>query len=98
MWHVYVAGILVAVFCAGMWAGFNWLTALEGEYECEVLEGYDPSGEAQDEAYPPDTFAGMCQRQKGGVLTFHAVILGIGLAVIALILAWVIWTYIVWGR
>ena len=78
---------MAAVLCAGIWAGHDWVIALEDEYECEVVEGYNPSGETQDEAYPPDTLAGMCQRTETGAVAFRAVLLAIGLAVPGAILA-----------
>lgn len=87
VWQQYGAGVMAAVLCAGIWAGLDWVTALEDEYECEVLDGYNPSGETHDEAYPPDTWAGTCQRTETGAVTFRAVLLAIGLAVPGAILA-----------
>ena len=77
-----VAGATVAAIAAVAWTAYSVIDGVYDNYTCEVLDGYNPSGATTAEKYPPDTWAGLCEKNESGAVTLYGVLAGLGVVVL----------------
>lgn len=75
--HV-AAGATAVVIGAVVWTAFSVIDGVYDNYTCEALNGYNPSGATTAERYPPDTWAGLCEKNESGAVMLYSVLAGIG--------------------
>ena len=73
-----VVGLAVSVAISALAVSVSGTTMLEVQdsYTCEELDGYDPSGKTTADRYPPDTWAGLCEKTKYNATVLQAVLIG----------------------
>ena len=71
-------GVSVCVVVSAVAVAASGMTVLEVQdsYTCEELDGYDPSGSTSADKYPPDTWAGVCERTKYNATVLQVVLIG----------------------
>ena len=76
------ATIIGVVLVAGV--GLTTMSEISDNYTCENLDGYNPSGKTAAEKYPPDTWAGLCEKNKSGAVMLRGLLVVIGALVIGI--------------
>ena len=72
------AGATAVVIATVVWTAYVVIDGVYDNYTCEALDGYNPSGTTTAERYPPDTWAGLCEKNESGAATLYSVLAGIG--------------------
>ena len=72
------AGATAVVIALVVWTAYTVIDGVYDIYTCEILDGYNPSGTTTAEMYPPDTWAGLCEKNESGAATLYSVLAGIG--------------------
>lgn len=72
------AGATAVVIATVVWTAYVVIDGVYDNYTCEALDGYNPSGTTSAERYPPDTWAGLCEKNESGAATLYSVLAGIG--------------------
>ena len=72
------AGATAVVIATVVWTAYVVIDGVYDNYTCEALDDYNPSGTTSAERYPPDTWAGLCEKNESGAATLYSVLAGIG--------------------
>ena len=72
------AGATIIVIGAVVWTTYSVIDGVYDNYTCEALNGYNPAGTTAAERYPPDTWAGLCEKNESGAVALYSVLAGIG--------------------